>query len=96
MNSAAMLRMALELAGDVAEVYAPCAGEPAARRGLRPMPDQDESGDMIVRVVSAELTEPFKLWAGKTKAAPLGLPFWSVFDLDAYSGEGGIRTLEAG
>jgi site-specific DNA recombinase len=115
---ATMLRMALELAGDVAEVYEQAT--PAVQRAynqaffkrINVMPDWDDSGEMTVRVISAELTEPFKVVlaesfatkiqaaakrlksAGKAKAAPLGAAFWSVFDLEAIGGEGGIRTLE--
>jgi hypothetical protein len=63
---ATLLRMALDLAGDVAKVYREAS--PARRRGynqaffkkLKILPEWDEAaGTTRVRVVDAELTEPF-------------------------------------
>jgi site-specific DNA recombinase len=63
---ASMLRMALELADNVAEVYR--EAPESLRRGynqaffkkLKIMPERDEdSSELIARVVQAELTEPF-------------------------------------
>jgi site-specific DNA recombinase len=60
-----MLRIALELAGDVAEVYR--EAPESVKRGYNQAffkrlwikPDWDEDGELIVRVVDAELTEPY-------------------------------------
>ena len=61
------LRMALELAGNVAEVYAQ-ADEPTKRgynqaffKKLYVIPEWDEDGRLIVRITRAELTEPYAL-----------------------------------
>ncbi len=62
---ATMLRMALELAGDVAEVYR--QGSPSLKRGYNQAffkklligPDEDDDGELIARVIEAELTEPY-------------------------------------
>ena len=63
---AAVLRMALELAGDVAQVYREAPSSlrrsynQAFFKKLKIMPDRDEeTGELIARVVAAELTEPF-------------------------------------
>jgi site-specific DNA recombinase len=116
-----LLRMALELAEEVATVYK--NAEPQLRRALnqaffariRIRPTYDNGGRMTgVEVAGADLTKPYKVLAaqglvkdarsatawisqgsGKKKGSPGGTAFLrSVFDLDAYGGEGGIRTLE--
>ena len=61
----AMLRMALELAGDVAKVYRD--GSKSLKRGynqaffkrLMVKPELGDDGELVVRVVDAELTEPY-------------------------------------
>jgi site-specific DNA recombinase len=116
-----LLRMALELAGDVAEVYRTAPVQ--LKRGFNQaffkritvIADQEEdSGEPIARVVDAELTKPFAVLtaenftekacsaaaeihsgSAKTESGPHGAAFLrSIFDLHAYGGEGGIRTLE--
>jgi site-specific DNA recombinase len=116
-----LLRMALELAENVGEVYR--TAEPQLRRALNqalfkhvwitPVYGDDGrlSGAEVKRV---GLTQPYEVLAaasfakeahsatawisqgsGKKKGSPGGTAFLrSVFDLDAYGGEGGIRTLE--
>jgi site-specific DNA recombinase len=63
---AAVLRMALELAGDVAQVYGEAPSSlrrsynQAFFKKLKIMPDHDEeTGALIAHVVEAELTEPY-------------------------------------
>jgi hypothetical protein len=116
-----VLRMALELAGDIAEVYG--QGAESLKRGynqalfkkLYVLPEwDDELEQTVAKVSDAELTRPYAVLlaedfagnarravaairraAGKAEGSPDGAAFWrSVFDLDAYGGEGGIRTLE--
>jgi site-specific DNA recombinase len=120
--NAGMLRMALELADDIAEVYK--TADPQLKRGFNQAffkriyvvgIREKESGGQTVQVVDSELTQPFKVLLaqdftkqargavaglntpGKAEGGPSGTAFLrSVFDLDAFGGEGGIRTLEAG
>jgi site-specific DNA recombinase len=118
---AGLLRMALELADDIAEVYR--TADPALKRGFNQaffkrimvMPCRDEdTGELAVRVSGAELTAPYAVLTAKdftkkalavatslrnrdakTEGGPHGAAFLrSIFDLHAFGGEGGIRTLE--
>jgi site-specific DNA recombinase len=117
---AGLLRMALELAEDIGEVYK--TADPQLKRGFNQAFFKriyvvghcaKESGERAVHVTGVDLTTPYAVLTAKSftpkarsavawlrdedskkEGSPGGATFLrSVFDLQAFGGERGIRTL---
>jgi regulator of protease activity HflC (stomatin/prohibitin superfamily) len=82
---ASMLRMALELAGEVAKIYKQASASLAFAVLL---------ADDLAEQAQGAVRDAAKA-GGNAEGSPRWAAFWrSVLDLQANGGEGGIRTLE--